>query len=94
MAFSRIDEFMHIVTRQLGIDDTTLAIVKIWDIELGPLAAHAKLMGVKEGHLLVEVTSSTYLQEITLRRTAILKKINQHFGPTAKVAKSIRVFLK
>ncbi len=85
---------MNVVKRQLGLDDETLAIIKIWDKELGPLAKKVQLVGVKSGVLLVEAAASAYIQEVTMRRNEILKKINQNFGPNAKVVKQIKVFLK
>jgi hypothetical protein len=94
MAFSQANEFMNVVKKQLGLDDETLAVIKIWEKELGALAKKAQLVGVKSGALMVEVEASAYLQEITLRRSEILHKINQHFGPNAKVVKQIKVFLK
>jgi predicted nucleic acid-binding Zn ribbon protein len=94
MAFSQAGDFMEVVKRQLGLDDETLAIIKIWDKELGPLAKKVKLVGVKSGVLLAEAEASAYIQEVTMRRMEILKKINQNFGPHAKVVKQIKVFLK
>ena len=94
MAFSQVGDFMSVVKRQLGLDDETLAIIKVWEKELGPLASKVKLVGVKSGVLLVEAVASVYIQEVTLRRNEILNKINQNFGPKAKVVKQIKVFLK
>ena len=94
MAFSQVNEFIDVVKKQLGINDEALAIIKIWDNELGSLAQKAKLVGVKDGVLLVEAAASAYVHEITLRRREIIKKINQHFGVNAKVVKKIKVFLK
>lgn len=94
MAFSQAGEFMNVVKRQLGLDDETLAIIKVWEKELGPLAQKVKLVGIKSGVLLVEAEASAYIQEVTMRRNEILNKINQNFGPKAKVARQIKVFLK
>ena len=70
MAFTRVGDFMAAVTRQLGLDEQTPVIVKIWESELGPLAAQAKLVGIKDGILIVEVPTSVLLQELSLYCTS------------------------
>jgi len=79
--------------RQLGLDEKTDAVFKIWEKELGPLAQGVKLIGIKDGHLLAEAESNVHLQEITLRRREFVKKINQYFG-NEKVIKTIKLRLK
>ncbi|MFH1368992.1 MAG: DUF721 domain-containing protein [Elusimicrobiota bacterium] len=79
--------------RQLGLDEKMFTVLKIWDRELGPLAKHLKIVGVKNGQLIVEAESNVHLQEATVRRREIIKKINQHFGGE-KVVKGIKLKIK
>jgi hypothetical protein len=81
------------VKRQLGLDEKTDAVFKIWEKELGPLAAGVKLIGIKDGRLMAEAESNVHLQEITLRRREFIRKINQYFG-NVKVIKGIKISLK
>jgi hypothetical protein len=81
------------IKRQLGLDENTHTVFMVWEKELGPLAGGVRLIGFKDGKLMAEADSNVHLQEITLRRKDIIKKINQHFGNT-KVVTGIRLRLK
>lgn len=82
-----------LLKKQLGLDEKTYAVLKIWEKEMGPQMKYAALAGIKKGVLMVEVDSSVHLQEMTLRRRDLIRKINQHFGG-AKVVTGMQVKLK
>lgn len=47
-----------------------------WEVLLGEdIANHARPVSIKNGKLIVEVDSSTWLQHLTLKRKEILKKL-------------------
>ena len=93
MAFTFAGTIIEALKRNLGLDETTFAVMQIWEKELGPLADAARLVAVKKGSLIVEVASSAHFQELTLRRRELINKINQHFGGK-KVIKEIKLRLK
>jgi len=50
-----------------------------WNSEAGALGAMAKITALDNGALIVEVTSSPAMHELTLRRRELLRRINRHF---------------
>lgn len=84
---------MALLRRQLGLDETTCAVMRVWEKEFVPQFPYARLEGVKKNQLIIEVQSSVQFQEMTLRRRELVKKINQYFGG-AKAVKDIKVVLR
>lgn len=91
--FAGSSEIIDGLRRQLGLDENVYAIMQAWDREMGALARHVKLAGIKKGILVVDVASSAHMQEITLRRRELIDKLNQYLGGK-KVVKGIRVQLE
>jgi len=92
MAFTRSEEIIEALRRQLGLDEKTYAIMRAWEREAGAFAPYAELAGIKKGTLVIEVTTPVHFQELTLRRRELLDKVNQYLGQ--KVIKNIRFQLK
>jgi predicted nucleic acid-binding Zn ribbon protein len=65
----------------------------IWEKEVGGLSRHAKVSGIRKGVLIVDVSSSAHMQELTARKRDVITRINQHFGGK-KVVKNIKLELK
>lgn len=80
MAFTQSNTIIDLLRRQLGLDENTAAVFHIWEREMGAQSRHVKLAGIKRGQLIVAVSSSAHMQEISLRRRDIMAKINQYFG--------------
>ncbi|MCB4792233.1 MAG: DUF721 domain-containing protein [Elusimicrobia bacterium] len=93
MAFTQANAIVNIIKNQLGLNEKTYTVIRVWDKEIGPMSKYASLAAVKKGKLIVEVSSSSVFQEMTLRKTDIIKKINQYFGKE-KVVKDIKFELK
>ena len=93
MTFTPASELVNLIKRQLGLDEKMYTVIKVWDKELGPLAKFATLEAINKGQLIVEVTSSSVFQEMSLRKKELVGKINQHFGKE-KVVKGIKLRLK
>lgn len=52
-----------------------------WPVAVGPgVARHTRAVGFHEGTLLVEVEGSAWLQELTMLRRDLVRKLNQHLG--------------
>lgn len=65
------------------------AVAALWEAAAGSGAAkHSKPVAVKRSELLVNVDSSSWLYEMTLKKKAILKGLEGKFGK--KVIKNIR----
>jgi hypothetical protein len=93
MAFTESSSIIEALKRSLGLDENISTVIRIWEREMGAQSRHVKLAGFKKGQLIVDVSSSAHMQEITLRRREIINKINQYFGGE-KVVKSIKVQLE
>lgn len=93
MAFSNAGSIIDLLRQQLGLNEKSYAIIKIWEKEIGNIAKDAVLTGIKGGILIVEVTSNVHLQELSLRKREILRKMNQYFG-NEKVVRDIKLKLK
>lgn len=93
MVFTESSAIIEVLKRQLGLDENISTVIQIWEREMGAQSRHVKLAGFKKGQLIVDVSSSAHMQEITLRRREIINKINQYFGGE-KIVKSIKVQLE
>ena len=90
MAFFSSDNIIKSVKTQIGLDEKTYTVFKIWDDILGPLAKNARLTEIRRGQLIIDVASSSHFHELNIRKKELLKKINQYFGGE-KVAKSLKI---
>jgi predicted nucleic acid-binding Zn ribbon protein len=93
MGFESSKNLIEQLQRQLGIDERLYAVQKVWESELGPLARHAEILGLKKGVLVIEADSNAVLHELTLRKREILNKLNQFFGEN-KFLKQIKLQIK
>lgn len=93
MAFERSDSILALLRKQLGLDEEVPVVMQAWERELGALAPYAKVAAIRRGTLYVEAASSVHLQELTLRKHDIVRKINQYFGGK-RVVKDLRIALR
>jgi|GEM_PF-6010886 len=93
MVFSSSSEIISRLKSQLGLDENTNLVLKAWDNEFAPMLQYAELVGVRDGHLIIEVLSSVHFQELALRRHEIITKINNSVGKE-NVVKGIQIRLK
>ncbi|MBN1621118.1 MAG: DUF721 domain-containing protein [Endomicrobiales bacterium] len=91
--FSTTNEIVEKLKEKLGLDEKIFTIYRIWEKELGALAKDASLYGIQNGCLIIEVASSSHLQEISLQKKRIINRINQYFG-NKKVLKGIKIKMK
>jgi predicted nucleic acid-binding Zn ribbon protein len=92
VGFLSSQEIIKSVKKQIGLDEKIHVVFAVWDKELGSLAKGARIEWIKNGQLIVKVSSSAHLQELTLMRKSLIKKINQYFGKE-KVVKYIKLNL-
>ena len=78
MAFAPIAQEVHQFTRKLGLSTDLAVIEYAWDQEVGHLREYARIAALDHSALIVEVDSHSVMQEISLRRRELVKKINKH----------------
>lgn len=74
------------VLARSGYEPRHYALFDVWDRLLGPQAAKARAVGVKNGRLYVDVDSSVRLHTLTLRKRELVKKMNGAFGQDAPLS--------
>lgn len=63
-----------------GLESDRMAILhQVWEREVGHLARHWSLSGVKRGVLYVKTSSPAAAHELQLRGRRIVKSLNKHF---------------
>ncbi len=92
MPLSSSEEIIRLLKKQLGLDEDTFSVISAWDKEFAPQFNYARLVGIQNGLLIVEVISSVHFQELSLRRSEIVKRINQYSG-NKKIVKGIKIRL-
>jgi hypothetical protein len=69
----------HTLIRKLGLSDNLAFLDRAWETELGGLAQRVKIVAIDRAALVVEADSSPAVQEITLRRRELVRRLNKHF---------------
>ena len=67
------------LTRRLGLSENLSQLDRAWDAELGGLARLARIVALDRASLVVEADSSPAVQELTLRRKELVRRLNRHF---------------
>jgi len=67
------------LTRQLGLSECLILLDRAWEAEVGRLAEWARIVALDRSALVVEVDSSPAMQELTLRRRELVRRLNRHF---------------
>lgn len=75
-------EVVPALLNQWGINETNFTVFSIWEQSIGAMASYASAVGIRNGRLMVEVTSSVCFQELTLRKKELKRILNGHFGKT------------
>ena len=84
MALASIAHDAEKFSRKLGLSSDLDMIDRAWSLEMGGLTDLARIVAIDNAALVVEADSHAALQEITLRRRELIRKLNQHF-PTPLV---------
>lgn len=88
--FVQAKDIVDNLLKKYGLTSDTYAIFNnIWDKELGKLSKKIKLIGKKDGCLLVQVDNPVYMQELRVRKKEFVNKINGHFGK--KIVDNIKI---
>lgn len=76
---THIQRGAHHLTQQLGLSDQLAFLDRAWEAELGGLARMARIIALDREALVVEVDSAPAMQELSLRKKELIRRINQHF---------------
>src|SRR5437016_899887 len=86
MALAHIENGAHALSRQLGLSEHLAMLDRAWDAEIGGLSRMARIValdrlptGQDGAVLVVEADSAPAMQEISLRRKELVRRLNRHF---------------
>jgi len=78
VALAPIAQDVHRFSEKLGLSTDLAVLEHAWALELGRLSVSARITAVDNASLIVEVDSHSVMQEISLRRKELLRKLNKH----------------
>jgi len=81
-----VGDLVSKVLGDLGLDGVALAhrVGAQWSEIVGEqIAAHCRPLGIRAGVLELEVDSPVWSQQLQLRKTDLLAKLEEHLGPDA-----------
>jgi len=79
MALAAVQDEIKKVCRKLGLSQNLALLEQAWQSEMGNWGTMAWITALDKGALVIEVKSSPALQEITLRRKELIRRLNKHF---------------
>ena len=65
--------------RSVGLSEELTVLERAWESEMGGLSSLARLVALERRSVVVEVDSSVALQELSLRRRELIRRLNSHF---------------
>ena len=65
--------------QQLGLSENLALLDRAWETEIGRLAEHVRIVALDRTAVVVEADSSPAMQEISLRRRELIRRLNKHF---------------
>lgn len=78
---SHVESQVRGICRQLGLLEDLTSIEQAWSAEMGGWESMAGIAALERGGtLVIEVYSSPALQEITLRRKELVRRLNRHLS--------------
>src|SRR5438105_3880820 len=91
MALSPINEISNHLCRQLGLSSDLTLLERAWETEIGGMATMAWIVALDREILVVEANSSVAMQELTLQRRELLRRLNRHFPKPFLKALTVRI---
>ena len=79
MGLSHVERGVQRITEKLGLSDNLALLDRAWESELGGVAKLARIVALDRESLVVEAESAPAMQEISLRRQELVRRINRHF---------------
>jgi hypothetical protein len=83
LALAFIGNDLSDLTKKLGLSSDLLVLERAWEEEVGGMREFAHIAALDNGALVVDADSHVVMQEISLRRRELVRKLNKHFpAPT------------
>jgi len=78
VALAPIAQAVQAFSKKLGLSTDLMILGHAWDFEVGRLREFARITALDHDSLVVEVDSHAVMQEISLRRRELVRKLNNH----------------
>jgi hypothetical protein len=78
MALAPISQEVHSISQKLGLSSDLNMIDRAWALEIGALQDVARIVALDHATLVIEVDSHAVMQEVSLRRKELVRKLNRH----------------
>jgi hypothetical protein len=75
-----VQQRVKAIEQQLGLSEHLAMLDRAWETEVGRLAEQARIVALDRTALVVEADSSPAMQEISLRRRELIRRLNKHFS--------------
>lgn len=74
-----VREDIEAISRQLNLSAELGLIDKAWNAEIGALGGAVRIAAIDRRQLVIEALTSAALQEVSLRRRELVRRMNKHF---------------
>jgi len=78
MTLASIGHVLPDFTKKLGLSQDLMILERAWDQEMGGMREFARIAALSGPSLVIEADSSSIMQEISLRRRELVRKLNHH----------------
>jgi len=79
MALAGVEKDLSALCRKMGLSADLGLLNQAWEAEMGSWGGRARVVALDHFSLVVEVDSSTAMQEVSLRRRELLRRLNRYF---------------
>jgi hypothetical protein len=66
------------LSQKIGLSADLLILESAWEREIGGMREFARIAALDHASLVIEVDSAVVMQEISLRRKELVRKLNKH----------------
>jgi hypothetical protein len=66
------------LSQKLGLSSDLLILESAWEREIGGMREFARIVALDNSSLVIEVDSAAVMQELSLRRKELVRKLNRH----------------
>lgn len=79
MALASVGQELPELSKKIGLSPDLLVLESAWEREIGGLREFARVAALENASLVIEVDSAAVMQELSLRRRELVRKLNRHF---------------
>jgi hypothetical protein len=91
MALAPISQEVLHISNKLGLSADLAVIDRAWSMEIGSLKDVARIVAWDKASLVVETDTHAVMQEISLRRKELVRKLNRHLPTPSLHHISVRI---